>query len=260
MAVTRRLAIAALVVLLCAGSSLSAQTQTETPTRTQWLMRPVPPLPPLGLQTADTGGQPVTGSGGHPVTRPPQFPAPSPPSARASRGVYPAPYWGVPFYPTMLVVVPYAVPATVAGSGAANRTKSRRDEAARLGLLSLDIQPAELLQIFVDGYYVGTTADVGSAIDLEPGPHRIELRAQGFEPLDFGVSVRAGRVTTYRDTLRRQARSTVDESAAAAPATPPASPMPLFVIPGCYAGNTPPPDNAILPPGCDRARMTRVER
>lgn len=266
LALSNVLAVAALLVV-CTGPALSAQAQPEA----VWLMPPVPPLPPLGLQTSGTGGQPVTGRGGHPVTglgrqpvtglgghpvtRPPQLPAPAPTGASMQR-VYPTP-WTVPFYPTVIVVAPYAWPVPAVRNGQSNGPKGQAEEPTPAGSVVLDIQPPELMQLFVDGYYVGTTADLGTALDLEPGPHRLELRATGFEPLEFGVSVRAGRVTTYRDTLKRQPVSVPVEQP---PPTAVADTMPLYVIPGCYAGNTPPPASTTLPPGCDRSALTTVER
>ena len=41
-----------------------------------------------------------------------------------------------------------------------------------------------------------------NSLDLEPGPHRIEIRADGFEPVAFDVNVEPGRTITYRTELR----------------------------------------------------------
>ena len=37
---------------------------------------------------------------------------------------------------------------------------------------------------------------------LEPGPHRIEIQRDGFEPVSFEVNVEPGRTITYRTQLR----------------------------------------------------------
>ena len=146
--------------------------------------------------------------------------------------------------PTLLVFVPYVMPVPVAVPVAAPaqgpRTTHQRERRAPVGTLGLEIQPGDVLQVYVDGYYAGTTAELGTAIELEAGQHDIELRAADYEPLAFGVRILADRVTTYRDTLKRAPRPQNDLAAGATSPPPAAVPMPLYVIPGCYAGNTPP--------------------
>jgi hypothetical protein len=61
-------------------------------------------------------------------------------------------------------------------------------------------------EVYVDGYYAGVVNDFDGTfqqVNLEPGPHRIEVRAQGFEPAGFDVQVTPGRTVTYRAELRR---------------------------------------------------------
>jgi hypothetical protein len=60
-------------------------------------------------------------------------------------------------------------------------------------------------EVSVDGYDVGTVGDfdgVFKYLTLAPGPHRIEVQAQGFEPLTFDVATEAGRTITYRAEMR----------------------------------------------------------
>jgi len=60
-------------------------------------------------------------------------------------------------------------------------------------------------QVYADGYYAGIVDDFDGALqrlELEPGPHRIEIRADGFEPVAFDVNVEPGRTVTYRTELR----------------------------------------------------------
>ena len=55
-------------------------------------------------------------------------------------------------------------------------------------------------QVFADGYYAGTAEDFDGAfqrLDLEAGPHRIEIREQGQPPVSFEVNVRPGETITY---------------------------------------------------------------
>jgi hypothetical protein len=55
-------------------------------------------------------------------------------------------------------------------------------------------------EVFVDGYYAGIVDDFDGTfkhLDLEPRPHRIEIRPKGSEPIAFDVRVEPGRTMTY---------------------------------------------------------------
>ncbi len=68
------------------------------------------------------------------------------------------------------------------------------------GELRLKIRPRDA-QVFVDGYYVGIVDDfdgVFQRLHLPSGPHRIEVRAPGYEPLTFDVQIRFDETTKYR--------------------------------------------------------------
>lgn len=120
-----------------------------------------------------------------------------------------------------------------------------------IGYLRLEVEPASLLQIYVDGVFIGTPADIGGDLELRSGGHRIEIRAPGHESLTFDARIEADRGITYRGTLRA-----IDDRPAAppAPSVMPAGSRTLYVIPGCYLGNVL-PDAARLPAGCDISRM-----
>ena len=112
------------------------------------------------------------------------------------------------------------------------------------GALRLETTPGSA-QVYVDGYYVGLADDFGisgRALDLEAGPHRIELRAAGYATLAFSVNIVANQTTRYRGDLQRIAAS-------APPPAAPAAPKTTYVIPNCYAGDRPPVRP--LPAGCD---------
>jgi PEGA domain-containing protein len=61
-------------------------------------------------------------------------------------------------------------------------------------------------QVFVDGVFVGMVEEAGSplaGVRLEAGPHRVEFRAPGYEPLTVDVMIGADRTITYRAQMQR---------------------------------------------------------
>ena len=133
------------------------------------------------------------------------------------------------------------------------------------GRLLLEVEPADVLQVFVDGEYVGTPADLGGALDLRPGSRRIEFRAPGYRTLTIDAQIVSQRTIVYRATLDRIAPTRVVPAPAAPPAqaAPPAPPFTpsgnrmIYVIPGCYMGNVSPKDLK-LPAGCDLSKLTTI--
>jgi hypothetical protein len=56
-------------------------------------------------------------------------------------------------------------------------------------------------EVYVDGDYAGIVDDfdgVSEHLELTPGPHRIEIRAPGFEPTTFDVNAIDGQTIIYR--------------------------------------------------------------
>ena len=164
--------------------------------------------------------------------------------------------WAVP-----LVVVPYFVaPHLVGPQFAAPIAPPPRapqsdpiEQPPPTGSLMLDVQPGAA-QVFVDGYYAGTPDDLNGArggLILEPGAHRIELTAPGYEAVSFDVRIAANQALVFRRELK-----SVD--APAAPPPVPKTPMTFYLIPGCYMGNVPPKD-AGLPSTCDVSRAMTFE-
>ena len=75
------------------------------------------------------------------------------------------------------------------------------------GGVRIDIEQIEQrdAEVYADGYYVGTANEfdgVFQQLNLEAGPHRIEIRAPGYEPLSFEVNVEPGRTITYRARMQ----------------------------------------------------------
>jgi PEGA domain len=114
------------------------------------------------------------------------------------------------------------------------------------GALRFETTPGSA-QVYVDGYYVGLVDDFGlegRALELEAGPHRVEVRESGYATLGFEVNIGVNQTTRYRGDLERVA--------APQPLQPPAirsTPKTTYVIPNCYAGDRPP--TPPLPSGCD---------
>jgi hypothetical protein len=58
-------------------------------------------------------------------------------------------------------------------------------------------------QVLVDGYYAGVVDDydgVFQHLNLEVGPHHIEIEAAGYPPVAFEVRIEPGRTVTYSAT------------------------------------------------------------
>jgi hypothetical protein len=76
------------------------------------------------------------------------------------------------------------------------------------GELRLRVEPKEA-QVFVDGYYAGLVNEFNGHfhhLKLIPGPHHIDVRAAGYETLDFDINIEAFQTTEYRETLKRSPR------------------------------------------------------
>ncbi len=73
------------------------------------------------------------------------------------------------------------------------------------GGVSFEISPSGAA-VYVDGTYMGTVDQFGpqsEPLQLAPGRHRIEIRAQGLQPLTFDANIVAGQVIPYQGTLQR---------------------------------------------------------
>jgi len=154
-------------------------------------------------------------------------------------------YYGVTPPPPTPVVTPIAAPP------------APEPPAEPMGILHLDVEPEESLQIFVDGAFIGTPADLGDEIGLAPGTRRVEFRARGYKPQAINVEIVEDRTITYRGALER-----VETAPAALPAPAvvrPAAPgsRTMYMIPGCYLGNVSPKD-INLRPGCDISKLTTI--
>ena len=71
------------------------------------------------------------------------------------------------------------------------------------GGLSFDMQPGDAA-VFVDGVFIGAAADFGPEVPpltLKTGLHHVELRADGYMPVAFDITVVPGQVIPYQGTM-----------------------------------------------------------
>ena len=86
------------------------------------------------------------------------------------------------------------------GYGGGYGTSSRY---AEIGQLRLKVKPKNA-QVYVDGAFAGTVDEFDGTfqrLDLEEGPHRVELKLEGHAPLMFEVNIIPNELVTYRGEL-----------------------------------------------------------
>lgn len=72
------------------------------------------------------------------------------------------------------------------------------------GAVRIDV-PQRDGEVYVDGYFLGIVDEFDGALqhaNLEAGPHRVEVRAPGFETIAFDVNIEPGRTITYRSFMQ----------------------------------------------------------
>lgn len=75
-----------------------------------------------------------------------------------------------------------------------------------VGNLRLKVKPSNA-QVHIDGYYVGVVDSFDGALQrlrVEAGNHRVELRAEGYEPVQFDVMIIPGDTITYKGEMKRR--------------------------------------------------------
>ena len=78
------------------------------------------------------------------------------------------------------------------------------DEDYGQGALRIKVTPREA-KVLVDGTFAGTVDDFDGnfqKLRLDEGAHKVELQADGFEPLRFDVLIVVGQTVTYKGKLR----------------------------------------------------------
>jgi hypothetical protein len=73
------------------------------------------------------------------------------------------------------------------------------------GALRLKVKPRDA-SVFVDGYFAGRVDEfdgIFQRLHLEAGPHRVEIREDGYEPLTVEVRIQPDRTVTYSGELKK---------------------------------------------------------
>ena len=73
------------------------------------------------------------------------------------------------------------------------------------GALRLKVKPRDA-SVYVDGYFAGRVDDFDGTfqrLKIESGPHRVEIRLDGYEPLMFEVRIQPDRTVTYTGELKK---------------------------------------------------------
>jgi hypothetical protein len=76
---------------------------------------------------------------------------------------------------------------------------------AGTGSVRLKIKPRDG-QVYVDGYFVGTVDQFDGLfqkLSIDAGGHRIEIRSEGHEVIQFDVLITPGETVTYKGELKR---------------------------------------------------------
>ena len=90
-------------------------------------------------------------------------------------------------------------------SGSSYSASSSTSEKREMGSLRIKASP-RVAKVYVDGTLMGTVDDFDGMrhhLELQPGAHRIELSADGYQTLSKDVTVATG-TTTLRLTLKKK--------------------------------------------------------
>jgi hypothetical protein len=80
------------------------------------------------------------------------------------------------------------------------------DDVEGQGALRIKVKPREA-RVLVDGTFAGTVDDFDGnfqKLRLDEGTHKVELQADGYEPLRFDVLIVDGQTVTYKGKLRQR--------------------------------------------------------
>jgi hypothetical protein len=92
------------------------------------------------------------------------------------------------------------------GGGGGGSASDEDDDVDGQGGLRIKVKPREA-KVMVDGTFAGTVDDFDGnfqKLRLDEGAHKVELQADGFEPLRFDVLIVEGQTVTYKGQLRQR--------------------------------------------------------
>ncbi len=176
---------------------------------------------PVGYATERRGPVPGTGGGGNytPIYYDPYYYGYYDPSYSRYRYGY-SPYWAPgygfglgyfsydPFLFGGYAYDPYYYQGGYGGGGSGYPGGSSGYGASPYrgtGALRLKVKPGNA-QVLVDGYFVGEIDNFDGSFQklaIEAGAHKVEVRAEGYEPVQFDVMVAPGETITYKGELKR---------------------------------------------------------
>jgi hypothetical protein len=99
----------------------------------------------------------------------------------------------------------YGDPSGSYGSSQGGYGSSSSSGYRGVGSIRLKVKPADA-QVYVDGYFMGLVNSFDGSfqrLEIEAGPHKVEVRGEGYEPEKFDVMVTAGGTVTYKGELKR---------------------------------------------------------
>jgi hypothetical protein len=233
-----------LVAILALSCPMAAAAQSRAAPAPLPVLPPIGlPLAPIGLPLAPIGLPPATATSadGH-GSAPPHFRG-TRGDRRHDRHARPGFVYVVPGYGWPLPV--YAEPVFDTVVSTADLAPAPPMDA--FGRLHLEIEAAGPVQVIVDGYYAGTLAELNDELELEPGPHRVEFRAAGYETAAVDVRIVASKSISYRASLMPTNATTATPETTAPRST-------IYFIPGCYLGNVH-PSEVSLPATCDLTQL-----
>jgi hypothetical protein len=116
-------------------------------------------------------------------------------------GFYPWGYAGLGFGGYFAGYYGYYDPSLYGGYYAPTYIPSGYDE----GTLRLKVKPRDGM-VYVDGYYAGRVDEfdgVFQRLHIDPGPHHIQIRADGYDPLDVDIQIQGNRDMSYSGELKK---------------------------------------------------------
>jgi hypothetical protein len=70
--------------------------------------------------------------------------------------------------------------------------------------VSFELTP-DTAEVYVDGQYMGTVSTFSPTarpLTLDAGRHHVQIRAQGYQTMEFDADITTGQVIPYRGTMQ----------------------------------------------------------